>query len=106
VIVTAHHTFHSGTMKLPVATSAGTSDRVSVEEVIFHRCQLVIVDELDQFQETVIDRSARHLILADGARDTTLRNLDTEFHSVFGQVPPHFGAFPQVKPQINAESMT
>jgi hypothetical protein len=88
VIITAHHTFHSGTMKLPVATGAGTSDRVSVEELIFRRCQIVVIDELDQFQQTVIDRSARYLMLADGPRDTTLRDLDTEFHSAFGQVQP------------------
>ena len=88
VIVTAHHTFHSGTMKLPFSTSAGVSDRLSVEEVLLRRCQVVVIDELDQFQGTVIDRSARHLVLADGPRDTTLRDLDTEFHSAFGQVQP------------------
>jgi hypothetical protein len=88
VIVTAHHTFHSGTMRLPFSTSAGTSDRVTVEEFLFRRCQVVVIDELDQFQGTVIDRSARHLVLADGPRDTTLRDLDTEFHSAFGQVQP------------------
>jgi hypothetical protein len=88
VIVTAHQTFYSGTMKLPLSTSAGTSHSVGVEEFLLRRCQVIVIDELDQFQDTVIGRSARHLVLADGPRDTTLRDLDNEFHSAFGQVQP------------------
>ncbi|MUN36461.1 hypothetical protein [Actinomadura litoris] len=91
VIVTAHQTFFTGRMHIPLetsgATAPGRSDRLSVEEFLLRRCQLVAVDELDQFQAAVIGRSARHLVLADGPRKTPLHTLEEEFRTAFGQIP-------------------
>jgi hypothetical protein len=98
VIVTAHQTFFSGMMHLPLGTAAATTDRVGVEEFILRRCQLVLVDELDQFQASVIDKSARHLVLADGRRDTSLNVLDTEFRNAFGQALPEVDG--EVRPTL------
>ncbi|HEU5026850.1 MAG TPA: DEAD/DEAH box helicase family protein [Spirillospora sp.] len=92
VIVTAHQTFFTGRMHIPLRTSGGTapgtSDRLGVEEFLLRRCALIAIDELDQFQAAVIARSARHLVLADGPHDTPLKTLDDEFHHAFGKMPP------------------
>jgi len=92
VIVTAHQTFFSGHMHIPLETAGGPahgrSDRLSVEEFVLRRCRLVAIDELDQFQAAVIGQSARHLVLADGPKTTTLHRLEEEFRTAFGQVPP------------------
>lgn len=91
VIVTAHQTFFTGRMHIPLEASGGaapaTSDRLSVEEFLLRRCRLIAIDELDQFQAAVIGRSARHLVLADGPNTTPLHTLEDEFRTAFGQVP-------------------
>ncbi|MGN9846928.1 hypothetical protein ACTMTI_53455 [Nonomuraea sp. H19] len=88
VIVTAHATFCAGSMHIPLATEHGVSDQMSVEEFLLRRCQLVVVDEVDQFQRSVIDKSARHLDLAKGRQRTHIHRLDDEFRNIFGHVLP------------------
>mgnify|MGYP001436631575 CR=1 FL=1 len=91
VIVTAHQTFFSGRMHIPLETTTGPApartDRLSVEEFVLRRCQVVAIDELDRFQAAVIGKSARHLVLADGPRGTPLHTLESEFRTAFGQIP-------------------
>ncbi|MEV7005853.1 hypothetical protein [Streptosporangium sp. NPDC051022] len=88
VIVTAHQTFTSGRMHIPLATARGDSDQVPVEEFLLRRCQLVVIDEVDQFQDSVIGKSARHLELAHGRRTTPIHRLDNKFRDIFGLVLP------------------
>jgi hypothetical protein len=88
VIVTAHATFFMGSMHIPLRTDAGISDKLPVEEFIARRCQLIVIDEVDQFQRSVISRSARHLELARGRHRTAVHRLDDEFRSIFGHVLP------------------
>ncbi|GAA3121499.1 hypothetical protein [Streptosporangium carneum] len=88
VIVTVHQTFTSGRMHIPLTTARGVSDQVPVEEFLLRHCQLIVIDELDQFQNSVIGKSARHLELAHGRRTTPIHRLDNEFRDVFGLVPP------------------
>lgn len=91
VIVTAHQTFFSGRVHLSLATTAATSDRITVEEFLLRRCQLIVIDEFDEFQDNAIGHSANHLVLADGRRRTTLFELDGEFRAAFGNMPPEIG---------------
>jgi len=92
VVVTAHATFFMGDMHIPVQTEDGVSDRMTVEEFVMRRCQLIIIDEVDQFQRSVIDKSARHLELAKGRRSTPLNRLDDDFRAIFGNVLPESDA--------------
>ncbi|GAA0950920.1 hypothetical protein [Nonomuraea longicatena] len=88
VIVTAHATFFSGGMHIPLDAGHETTDQMSVEEFLLRRCQLIVIDEVDQFQRSVINRSARHLKLAEGRRSTPIHRLDDDFRSIFGNVLP------------------
>ncbi|MFD9946742.1 hypothetical protein ACFWYW_17260 [Nonomuraea sp. NPDC059023] len=88
VIVTAHATFSSGSMHIPLSTDRGITDRLPVEAFLLRHCQLIVIDEVDQFQRSVIDKSARHLELAVGRRTTSIQRLDVEFRNIFGMVLP------------------
>ena len=92
VVVTAHATFFMGAMHIPVRTEAGVSDRMTVEEFVMRRCQLLVIDEVDRFQRSVIDSSARNLELAKGRLSTALHRLDDEFRAIFGSVLPESDA--------------
>jgi len=92
VIVTAHATFFNGRMHIPIRTEAGVSDRMAVEELVMRRCQLIIIDEVDQFQRAVIGTSAKQLELAKGRSITALHRLDEEFRAIFGSVSPESDA--------------
>lgn len=88
VVVTAHATFSSGIMHVPLDSGHETSDQLAVEGFLMRRCQLIVIDEVDQFQRSVIGKSARHLELAKGRRSTPIHRLDDEFRNIFGHVLP------------------
>ncbi|MEW2634729.1 hypothetical protein AB0903_24570 [Streptomyces sp. NPDC048389] len=90
IIVTTHANLYAGRMHIPLELDDGTVDeKVSVEQFIMGRCQVVLIDELDAFQSTVMDRSGRGLTLAWGDRghDRPLIDVDTQLVSAFGRLP-------------------
>ncbi|MGW2282704.1 hypothetical protein [Streptomyces sp. NPDC001770] len=90
IIVTTHANLYAGRMHIPLELDDGTvNEKVSVEQFIMGRCQVVLIDELDAFQSTVMDRSGRGLTLAWGDRghDRPLIDVDTQLVSAFGRLP-------------------
>ncbi|WP_214104480.1 hypothetical protein [Acrocarpospora catenulata] len=87
IIVTSHANLLLGILQAPVDDGCGPNDRVTVEELIMRRCQVVVIDEIDRFQRTVIDQSGRGLLLDYGGRiNTPLREFDSDFGTAFGRL--------------------
>ncbi len=90
IIVTTHANLHQGRMHIPLELADGTvSERVSVEELILRRCQIVVIDELDAFQSTVLAHAGRGLTLAWGDRshDRPLLDMDGQLVAAFHRLP-------------------
>ncbi|ASU79145.1 hypothetical protein CDG81_13565 [Actinopolyspora erythraea] len=57
----------------------GTRD-VSVLELMLRCTDAMVIDEIDAFQKTAIDRCTSELLLASHKRQSTLRQLDEDIH--------------------------
>lgn len=87
IIVTSHVNFLVGVLQTPVEDGFGENDRLSVEELVLRRCQLVVIDEVDTFQRSVIERAGRGLMLDQGGHtNTPLRQFDQDFGAAFGRL--------------------
>jgi hypothetical protein len=90
IIITTHANLYGGMMHIPLELDDGTvSEKVSVEEFLLRRCQIILIDELDAFQSTVLGSSGRGLTLAWGDRghDRPLLELDSQLVSAFNRLP-------------------
>ncbi|GAA0956345.1 hypothetical protein [Actinocorallia libanotica] len=63
VVVTNHHNFIDGTLKIGVNLDGRPTSGLTVREFVLRTSHAVIVDEIDQFQSTVVDRCATRMIL-------------------------------------------
>jgi hypothetical protein len=91
IIVTTHANFYQGHLHTPVRQESGEIvERMTVEELISRRCQLIAIDEVDAFQSYVLGRAGRGLTLAWGNRQDQrpLLTLDGQFIQAFGRVRP------------------
>src|SRR4029453_6344557 len=87
VLVTNHANLHSGRLHLPVDDGRGATDRMTVEELVFRRTHVIVIDEVDAFQDALLRQSGRGLVLDHATRsDTPLRQLDREFAGVLGRL--------------------
>ncbi|MFD5552631.1 hypothetical protein ACFWIA_02185 [Streptomyces sp. NPDC127068] len=87
IIVTTHANLLTGLLQTPVDDGGGESDRLTVEELVLRRCQIVVIDEIDLFQQFAIDRAGRGLVLDRAGRtNTPLRNFDRDFGEAFGRL--------------------
>lgn len=87
VVVTAHDTLTSGLLHIPVETSDGVTGKMSVEELIMRRFQLIIIDEVDQFQSGVVRKLSGGLKLAEQDRaDTPIARLLEQFRARSGHL--------------------
>lgn len=87
IIVTSHSNLLMGVLQTPVTDQQGPTDRMSVEELLLRRCQIIVADELDVLQQEAIGYAGRDLTLDQGGRtNTPLRNLDADFGAAFGQL--------------------
>ncbi|WP_231406003.1 hypothetical protein [Streptomyces clavuligerus] len=87
IVVTTHANLLLGRVQTPVNDGHGESDRLTVEELVLRRCQIVVIDEVDLFQQFAIDRAARGLVLDQAGRtNTPLRNFDRDFGEAFGRL--------------------
>ncbi|MFJ7212894.1 hypothetical protein [Amycolatopsis sp. NPDC098790] len=93
VIVTSHANLQLGMLQTPVDDGHGRNDRVTVEELLLRRCQVVVIDEIDAFQRSMIEQSGRGLVLDRGGRiNTPLRRLDQDFGVAFGSLSDEIDA--------------
>ena len=87
VIVTSHANLLTGKVHAPIDDGHGITDRTTIEELLLRRCQVLVIDELDSFQQTALARAGRGLVLDRGGNiDTPLRAFDAEFGSAFGRL--------------------
>ncbi|MFF9580759.1 hypothetical protein [Streptomyces achromogenes] len=87
IIVTSHANLLLGVLQTPVEDGYGGHDRLTVEELVMRRCQVVVIDEVDVFQSAAIDNAGRHLVLDHAGRtNTPLRNFDQDFAAAFGRL--------------------
>ncbi|MBA9056823.1 hypothetical protein [Streptomyces murinus] len=87
VIVTSHANLLLGVLQTPVEDGYGEDDRLTVEELLLRRCQILVIDEVDVFQSTAIDHAGRHLVLDHAGRtNTPLRKFDQDFAAAFGRL--------------------
>ncbi|MEV6370135.1 hypothetical protein AB0L86_24930 [Micromonospora musae] len=87
VIVTSHANFHIGRLHLPVRDERGLTDRMTVEELVFRRSHLVVIDEIDAFQNNVVSQAARGLLLdRRGSTNTPLHGLEDEYVRAAGRI--------------------
>ncbi|WP_204985288.1 hypothetical protein [Micromonospora globbae] len=87
VIVTSHANFHSGRLHLPVRDEHALTDRMTVEELVFRRSHLVVIDEIDAFQNNVVSQAARGLVLdRRGSTSTPLHELEAEYVRAAGRI--------------------
>lgn len=93
VIVTSHANFTLGRVQAPVDDGHGVTDRLTVEELVLRRSHLLMIDEVDAFQASMLRASARGVTLVDGRQTRTpLRQLDTEFGEALGRLHPEIDA--------------
>ncbi|MFI5734971.1 hypothetical protein ACIA49_32970 [Kribbella sp. NPDC051587] len=90
VIVTSHMNFAGGRLHVPVIMEGRTDPSPSVESVVLFRSHLVMIDEIDAFQASLIGSSASGLELAKrrSSGNSPLRRFDTEFNDAIGLINP------------------
>ncbi|QKW12252.1 hypothetical protein [Verrucosispora sp. NA02020] len=79
IIVTNHAYFQQGSVPFPVITNGTLHGRMSAQELLLRRADIVLVDEVDAFQGHAVAQSGRTLVLA--RRDTQkllLEKLDDQ----------------------------
>jgi hypothetical protein len=87
VIVTSHANFYSGRLHLPVRDERGTTDRTTIEATVFRRSHLVIIDEIDAFQNNIVGQAARGLVLdRRGSTQTPLYQLEEGYVRAVGRI--------------------
>lgn len=88
VIVTSHANFYAGRLRVPVLINGRVEESPSVEEVLLYRSHLILIDETDAFQASMISHGARHLDLATRRprQVSPLRRFDTEFNGALGRM--------------------
>jgi len=89
IVVTSHVNWLVGAVHVPVLAQGRVDDNMRVEELLLHRSHLVMIDEVDAFQATMIGRSARGLLLAQRRRHAVpppLRRLDADLSDAPGRV--------------------
>jgi hypothetical protein len=83
VIVTNHHNFMAGRIKIGVNLDGRATARVSVAELVLRRSHAVMIDEVDQFQSTALDMCTSDLTLASRrTAKVPLRELDADIASL------------------------
>jgi hypothetical protein len=64
IIVVNHHAFLAGRVPFEVVVDEGTARKVSTAELVLRRCGLVLIDEVDGFQNSAIGANSRGLVLS------------------------------------------
>ncbi|WP_189094378.1 hypothetical protein [Nocardia jinanensis] len=79
VIVTNHAYFQSGSVPVPVTLNGRPRPRITVQEFLLQRADVVMIDEIDAFQAQAVENSGRTLVLARrDSEDLLLGKLDRQ----------------------------
>ena len=69
IIVTYHHMLASGHVPVPVCLDGAEVEGVSALELVMRACPVILIDEIDQFQSTLVDVGTKDVVLAAKGRD-------------------------------------
>jgi len=69
IIVTYHHMLASGHVPIPISLDGTEIEGLSALELIMRACPVVLIDEIDQFQSTLVDAGTKSVVLAAKGRD-------------------------------------
>lgn len=75
ILVINHAAFLSGKVPMPLRAPEGIRSKMSVAELVFQRCALVMIDEVDQFQQQAIGRGTAGLQVSSRPRVSPTHEL-------------------------------
>jgi len=75
ILVINHAAFLSGKVPMPLRMPEGICSKMSVAELVFQRCALVMIDEVDQFQQQAIGRGTAGLQVSSRPRVSPTHEL-------------------------------
>lgn len=75
ILVINHAAFLSGKVPMPLRTKEGIRSKMSVAELVFQRCGLVMIDEIDLFQQQAIGRGTAGLQVSSRPRVSPTHEL-------------------------------
>lgn len=81
IIVTYHHMLASGHVPIPVNLDGAETEGLSALELVMRACPVILIDEIDQFQSTLVEAGTKDVVLAAKGqeRDTlSLEQIDSQ----------------------------
>ena len=97
IIVTYHHMLASGHVPVPVCLDGDEVEGLSALELVMRTCQVILIDEIDQFQSILVDTGTKDVVLAAKGRDRETLPLE-QIENQRGPLPP--GADRRVLPPL------
>ncbi|MCW2934248.1 MAG: hypothetical protein JWM19_5210 [Actinomycetia bacterium] len=68
IVITYHHMLASGHVSYPVVLDGTEIEGISVLEFVMRACPVLLIDEIDQFQSTLVDIGTKEIKLAAKGR--------------------------------------
>ena len=87
IIVTYHHMLASGHIPVPVSLDGAEIEGLSALELVMRACPVILIDEIDQFQSTLVDAGTKDVVLAAKGRDRETLPLE-QIETQRGPLPP------------------
>jgi len=79
IVVTTFLNWLQGVVQVPVAAGGVVEDAMPVQQLLLHRSHIVVIDEVDEFQASMIKKSAGSILLGhEGGKETALQRISTE----------------------------
>lgn len=75
ILIANHHAFLSARVPIPTSVDGGALEAISVSELALRTSHLVIIDEIDGFQQLVIGANSRSLVLSSSGSLSLIYNL-------------------------------
>lgn len=97
IIVTYHHMLASGHVPIPVCLDGTEVEGLSALELVMRACPVILIDEIDQFQSTLVDAGTKDVVLAAKGRERETLPLE-QIENQRGPLPP--GADRRVLPPL------
>lgn len=97
IIVSYHHMLASGHVPIPVCVDGTEVEGLSALELVMRACPVILIDEIDQFQSTLVDAGTKDVVLAAKGRDRETLPL-AHIENQRGPLPP--GADRRVLPPL------
>src|SRR4029077_18995846 len=77
-LVVNHHAFLAGRVPIAMSVDGGPARKLTIAELVMMRSAVVLIDEIDAFQNTAIGADSRALVLSSLGRLSKSHQLLTE----------------------------